>query len=66
MKISSFILALAYHEGLGFKIETQAGVKCNDFVLVTNFLNHGDTLIRKQMVSCQGRNGPHRDSVLKN
>ena len=36
------------------------------FVLVTNFFTHGDTLIRKQTVSCQGRNEPHRDSVSKN
>ena len=27
MKISSFILALAYKESFGFKIDTQVGVK---------------------------------------
>ena len=69
MKISSFILALAYQEGFGFKIETQVGVKnASDsfFVLVTNFFTHGDTLIRKLMVSCQGRKEPPPHSVLKN
>jgi len=36
------------------------------FVLVTIFFTHGDTLIRKQTVSCQGQNVAPPDSVLKN
>ena len=67
MKISSFILALAYQEGFGFKIETQVGVKnASDIILVTNFFTHGDTLIRKQTVSYQGQNERPPHSVSKN